>query len=58
MRIETVTFEYEHCGECPHPGFLVADFDPRCRLAKHGRGNRIIKDLWGEIPDWCPLEKK
>jgi len=56
MKQETITFEYEHCGECPN-----ADYCPikgnthryRCFKTKYK-----IPDLWGEIPKWCPLEDK
>uniref|UniRef100_A0A6H1ZEL4 Uncharacterized protein n=1 Tax=viral metagenome TaxID=1070528 RepID=A0A6H1ZEL4_9ZZZZ len=60
MKQQTLTFYYEHCGECPN----VLDYfdhnkkDFRCELSKRGRGNRIIPTLWGEIPGWCPLENK
>jgi len=54
MRIETVTYEYEHCSECPH---VLDYFDTgkkgwRCELKR-----RIIKEIWGEIPEWCPLDE-
>ena len=54
---ETWTEEYEHCGECPHAKerYIGADV---CRSLKYKciKTRRIIKDLWGEIPDFCPLE--
>ena len=52
---ETMVAIYEYCGECPN----VSDwYDTgrdgyRCDKVKR---MRIIKDLWGEIPGWCPLE--
>jgi len=51
-RIEVIQFEYENCGECPN-------------VEKANRGKwkcllkrKIVPDLWGKIPDWCPLEVK
>ncbi len=54
---ETLTVEFEHCGECSWAfDFPERDVEGyRCDNSKHLRV-RIIKDLWGEIPDWCPLE--
>ncbi len=49
---ETLVFNYEHCGECPHSSGRAGE---RC---DKGKRLRIIKDLWGEIPDWCPLPDK
>lgn len=51
---ETITYEYEHCGECPNAEDYFPELKPRYRCLKEQR--RVIKDLWGEIPDWCPLE--
>ena len=53
---ETITNIFEHCGECPHAGmpnvgFRTADYKYKCDKTR-----RIIKDLWGEIPSFCPLE--
>ncbi len=54
-KLLTITTEINNCGECCN----VMDWhetgkkDWRCN--KH-RG--IIKDIWGEIPKWCPLEDK
>ena len=50
IKVETLTFEYEHCGDCPHPD---QNSKWKCSLRK-----RIIPVLWGEIPEWCPLETK
>ena len=46
---ETWTEEYAHCGECP---YVDGGF------GRHGcaKKSKVIKDLWGEIPEWCPLE--
>ena len=51
MRIETITFEYEHCGECPEVDYQNGKY--RCT-----KTNRTAKEIWGEIPKWCPLEEK
>ena len=52
---ETWTEEYEHCGECPYTSdwFDTGKEGYRCDKVKRVR---IIKDLWGEIPEFCPLE--
>ncbi len=52
-KIETITYEYEHCGECP---WVLARFDSDKHWCE--KEERIIPDLWGDIPDWCPLETK
>ena len=54
---ETITFQYEHCGECPN----VIDWynvGKKKWMAGYrcGKTRKLIKDLWGEIPEWCPLE--
>ncbi len=52
-KTETITFEYEHCGGCPN----VLDIRPgkwKCMLGRR----EIIHDIWGKIPDWCPLPDK
>ena len=50
---ETIANIYEHCGECPNCD--AYEYVKVHRCYKRSRV-RIIKDLWGEIPDWCPLE--
>lgn len=45
-KIETITEEYNHCGECWHAGDV-------CNLT-----DRKIPDMWGKIPSWCPLPDK
>ena len=52
---ETVTFEYEHCGECPHAEDRM-DGNYLCYVCTRRKRNKSIKDLWGEIPNWCHLE--
>lgn len=44
MKKEIIIDYYEHCGECWHAG-------EQCDLT-----NKIIPDMWGKIPSWCPLE--
>ena len=51
-KIETITYEYEHCGGCPSSYWLDTGKE------KCAKRRRIIPDLWGDIPDWCPLETK
>ena len=51
MKIVTITHEYEHCGECP-----AALGEPDRHWCN--RIDRRIPALWGDIPDWCPLETK
>ena len=53
MKVETITFEYEHCGECTNADYRGDGKKYKCLLKK-----RLIPDLWGEIPDWCPLPDK
>lgn len=57
IKQETITFEYEHCGECPNVlGWI--DTGKEGNRCDRGKRTRIIKDLWGKIPDWCPLPDK
>ena len=53
-KIETATTEIEHCGECPDC-FVKATGKKGWRC---GKGGRIVRDLWGEIPSWCLLPNK
>lgn len=57
MKVETLTFEYEHCGECPNV-FDWCDTGKKGYRCNRGKRIRIIPDLWGKIPDWCPLPNK
>ena len=54
-KIETITTEIEHCAECPNvlSWYDTGKKEPRC-----GKRKRIVCDLWGEIPTWCPLPDK
>ena len=55
-KLETLTFEYERCGECPN-----ADYQPTERCTnrhKCWKNGRVIPNLWGKIPKWCPLPNK
>jgi len=54
MKIETITLEYEHCGECSHCD--MRDGKWVCLLT----GRKVANyRLWHKpIPDWCPLPDK
>ncbi len=55
-KVGTVIVEYEHCGKC-----LAAlwSFNPnKSDQSECDRTDRKIPNLWGDIPDWCPLETK
>ncbi len=53
-KIDSVIVEYEYCGECP---YVEGEFGTGYRCGK-GKGKRILEKMWGDIPDWCPLETK
>ena len=57
MKVDTVTYEIEHCGGCPH---VLDWFDTGKQGERCGKGKRrkLVPDAWGEIPKWCPLETK
>ena len=56
MKVETITYEYEHCGVCSNAyGDPTPKKSYRCKCLKTGR---VIPDIWGDIPDWCPLPDK
>lgn len=57
MRTETITLEYKNCGECAHVDSTWISFRSKVYCFKCVP-RKIIKDIWGEIPDWCPLEEK
>ena len=55
-KIETTTDEIGHCGECSNADYSLTVKNPlrhKCHKTK-----RVIPDIWGEIPSWCPLETK
>ena len=55
-KIDTVILEYEHCVECAYEEKWALNTDKsRCH---RGKRSRTIPDIWGDIPDWCPLEEK
>ena len=56
MKIETIPFEVESCGECS--GALYSPTEKNQYRQKCSRTKRVIPDLWGEIPSWCPLPDK
>ena len=51
VKIETLTFEYTHCGGCPN-----SDYGPEYEGCQ--KTGKAIPNIWGEIPPWCPLENK
>jgi hypothetical protein len=55
-KIETITFKINHCGECNHCmsnwSEKRAAYRNSCELTR----KQLKQDeLWGEIPEWCPL---
>ncbi|KKM69341.1 hypothetical protein LCGC14_1451870 [marine sediment metagenome] len=45
-----------HCWECPSRlDWFDTGKGDRC---DRGKRVRIIKDIWGDIPGWCPLPDK
>ena len=48
---------YEHCGECFHVLDWL-DTGKQGHRCDRGKRRRIVRDLWGEIPTWCPLPDK
>lgn len=56
-KIEVLTFEYEECAECSNvidvPTKVEGKWKWRC-----GKTNRIIKEIRGKIPEFCPLPDK
>ena len=63
-KIETIEFEYEHCGDCSNSEIIGSPIEVataeeikkiRWYCLKTGKK---IPVLWGEIPKWCPLEEK
>ncbi len=61
-KIETVTdtFEYEHCAECPHCRDFGGSDDYWCTCwdDKTLTLKDKLTDIWGAIPDFCPLPDK
>jgi len=51
-KVEVVEFEYECCGECPNAE-RASKGRHKCLLKR-----KIIPDINGDIPEWCPLEEK
>lgn len=55
MKILNEPIEIEHCGECPYTE--VRD-KPKKVIWYCLKLLKDIPDLWGEIPEWCPLPNK
>lgn len=53
-KLYTHTEEIEDCSQCPDvlDWFDTGKRDWRCGQREKGR---ILRDIWGEIPTWCPL---
>ena len=56
-KIDSLVHVFDHCGDCQHALDWIDTGKKGDRCGK-GKRLRIIKDLWGEIPDFCPLEEK
>ncbi len=56
-KLLTVTTEVENCSGCL---YILDWFDTGLRdwRCDQGKRRRIVKDIWGKIPDFCPLEEK
>ena len=52
MKLLTSTTEIEHCGKCAECG------PPIYMKWKCLKTRRVIPDIWGEIPEFCPLPDK
>jgi len=52
-KIEVLTFEYEHCAECSNVDESTRKGKWKCLLQR-----KIVPELWGDIPGWCPLPDK
>ena len=50
MKKELLTFEYEHCGECSNVD------EANKGKWKCLKRRKTVPELWGKIPEWCPLE--
>ena len=55
IKLDTHIYEYAHCGECPNTSHW---YNSSKKERKCIKTERIIPDLWRDIPDWCPLETK
>ena len=56
-KVETMTFEYKNCWECSNVlGYGLRKEEPGS--GKCGKTKKKISDIWGEIPEWCPLPDK
>ena len=53
VKLFTHTQEIEYCAECANIEDTASYY--RCIA---GLKFRKVKDIWGEIPSWCPLPEK
>ena len=57
-KLFTHTEEIEHCGACADIlDWLDTGLADKVWCGKTKR-RRLIKNMWGEIPSWCPLPEK
>lgn len=56
-KLDTITFEYAYCGECPHVLDWLDEGKLGHRCGREGQ-TRLIPNPWSGIPDWCPLPDK
>ena len=55
-KIETILIEVDSCGVCSNSDHEPTHKD-RFRFKCH-KTRRVIPNIWGEIPDFCPLPDK
>ena len=59
MKLDTITFEYAHCGECQYVDCTWVSSKSKMYCTKLNPVRRLNrKVLWGKIPDWCILPDK
>ena len=57
-KIETIISEIEHCRECSSVESTWICSKSPAYCSKFTPPKRLNKEkLWGEIPDFCPLEE-
>ncbi len=53
-KLETITVEIGHCGECSNACLVYGkSYKYKCELV-----SKVIEDIWGKIPKFCPLPDK